>query len=116
MNWIKNNQKLITLSFILVIIAITVLSLLPPRSTVDLGNNDKLSHFLAYSVLTTNALLIKRFESFKIRLLLFLIAYGGFMEIFQGFIPGRHTSLWDMGANTVGVLLGFLLIKSRLIS
>lgn len=111
MNWIKNNQSLITFSFSVILIGITFLSLLPPRSTIDLGNNDKLSHFFAYSVLTFNALLIQRFKSFKIWLLLSLTIYGGLMEFFQGFVPGREVSILDMAANSSGVLIGFALIQ-----
>ena len=111
MNWIKNNQSLITFSFSVILIGITFLSLLPPRSTIDLGNNDKLSHFFAYSVLTFNALLIQRFKLFKIWLLLSLTIYGGLMEFFQGFVPGREVSILDMAANSSGVLIGFALIQ-----
>ena len=112
MNWIKNNQRLFSASFIIVLVGITVLSLLPPRSTVDLGNNDKLSHLFAYSVLTCNALVIQKFNSFKIWLLALLLCYGGLMEYLQGFVPGRVVSLWDIAANTGGILVGLLLIQS----
>jgi VanZ family protein len=33
------------------------------------------------------------------------------MEFFQGFVPGREVSIWDMAANSSGVLIGFALIQ-----
>ena len=111
MNWIKNNQKIVFFSFLLILVVITLLSLLPPRSTVDLGNKDKLSHFVAYSVLATNALLIRVFRSNTLLLILCLVVFGGLMEFFQGFVPGREVSTWDMAANSGGVLIGFALTQ-----
>ena len=111
MIWIKNNQKIVFFSFLLILVVITLLSLLPPRSTLDLGNNDKLSHFLAYSILATNALLIRVFRSNTLLLILCLVIYGGLLEFFQGFIPGREVSIWDMVANSGGVLIGFSLVQ-----
>jgi VanZ family protein len=111
MNWIKNNQKIVFFSFLLILVVITLLSLLPPRSTVDLGNKDKLSHLVAYSVLATNALLIGVFRSNTLLLIHCLVVYGGLMEFFQGFVPGREVSIWDMAANSSGVLIGFALIQ-----
>ena len=33
------------------------------------------------------------------------------MEYLQGFVPGRVVSLWDIAANTSGVLIGLLFDK-----
>jgi VanZ family protein len=33
------------------------------------------------------------------------------MEFFQGFVPGREVSIWDMAANSGGVLIGLLFDK-----
>ncbi len=111
MNWIKSNQKIVFFCFLLVLVVITLLSLLPPRSTVDLGNKDKLSHLVAYSVLATNALLIRVFRSNTLLLILCLVVFGGLMEFFQGFVPGREVSTWDLVANISGVLIGFALTQ-----
>ena len=107
----KQKNKLFLVLFIILIIAITVLSLLPPKSGLELGKSDKLNHFLAYAILSLNF----GFISTKIRSYFigipFLIAYGLIIEFFQGFVPGRDTSFYDTLANSVGVFLGFFIFR-----
>ena len=38
------------------------------------------------------------------------VAYGMLMEIGQYFVPGRFMSIYDIFANTLGVIIGFILI------
>jgi VanZ family protein len=111
MNWIENNQKVVFLSFITVIVGITVLSLMPPISKINLNEKDKIGHFVAYTVLTINGLMIRKYQSKKMWLLFAFILYGGLMEFLQGFVPGREVSAWDLVANTSGVLIGLLFDK-----
>ena len=111
MNWIENNQKVVFLSFITVIVGITVLSLMPPISKINLNEKDKIGHFVAYTVLTINGLMIQKYQSKKMWLLFAFILYGGLMEFLQGFVPGREVSTWDLVANTSGVLIGLLFDK-----
>jgi len=105
----KQKNKLFLVLFIILIIAITVLSLLPPKSGLELGKADKINHFLAYAILSLNF----GFISFKIRSYFigipFLISYGLLMEFFQGFVPGRDPSFYDALANSVGVFSGFFI-------
>jgi VanZ family protein len=111
MNWIENNQKVVFLSFITVIVGITVLSLMPPISKINLNEKDKIGHFVAYTVLTINGLMIRKYQSKKMWLLFAFILYGGLMEFLQGFVPGREVSALDLVANTSGVLIGLLFDK-----
>ena len=105
----KQKNKLFSVLFIILIIAITVLSLLPPKSGVAIGKYDKINHFLAYAILSLNF----GFISTKIRSYFigipFLIAYGILIEFFQGFVPGRDPSFYDALANSAGVFLGFFI-------
>jgi VanZ family protein len=105
----KQKNKLFLVLFIILIIAITVLSLLPPKSGLELGKSDKINHFLAYAILSLNF----GFISTKIRSYFigipFLIAYGLLMEFFQGFVPGRDPSFYDALANSAGVFSGFFI-------
>ena len=107
----KQKNKLFFVLFIILIIAITVLSLLPPKSGLELGKSDKLNHFLAYAILSLNF----GFISTKIRSYFigipFLIAYGLLIEFFQGFVPGRDPSFYDALANFVGVFSGFFIFR-----
>jgi VanZ family protein len=103
-----NKNQLLLISLILVFIGITVLSLLPPKSGVELGKHDKVNHFIAYAVLSFNyGLVVKKLRK-HLWGLPFLIAYGLFMEFCQGFVPGREQSFLDALANSLGVLIGFL--------
>ncbi len=107
----KQNNKLFLVLFIILIIAITVLSLLPPKSGIAIGNYDKINHFLAYAILSLNF----GFISYKIRSYFigipFLIAYGLLIEFFQGFVPGRDSSFYDALANSLGVFSGFFIFR-----
>jgi glycopeptide antibiotics resistance protein len=107
----KQKNKLFLVLFIILIIAITVLSLLPPKSGLELGKSDKINHFLAYAILSLNF----GFISTKIRPYFigipFLIAYGLLIEFFQGFVPGRDPSFYDALANSVGVFSGFFIFR-----
>ena len=107
----KQKNKLFLVLFIILIIAITLLSLLPPKSDFELGKSDKLNHFLAYAILSLNF----GFISTKIRSYFigipFLIAYGLIIEFFQGFVPGRDPSFYDALANFVGVFSGFFIFR-----
>lgn len=107
----KQKNKLFLVLFIILIIAITVLSLLPPKSGLELGKSDKLNHFLAYAILSLNfGFLSTKNRSYFIGIP-FLIAYGLLIEFFQGFVPGRDPSFYDALANSVGVFLGFFIFR-----
>ena len=104
-----SKEKAFLISFILVFIGITVLSLLPPKSGMELGNHDKIGHFIAYSVFSLNFGLVVSKLRKHLYGLPFLIAYGMFMEFCQGFVPGREPSWLDALAKSVGVGIGFLI-------
>lgn len=110
MIWIK-------ISAILVGVGITVLSLLPPTSGVEIHVNDKIGHFVAYAVWMINiGLLVSTKHYWKI--IVAILVYSGIMEFFQSFIPGREVSFYDMMANTIGAIIGtgiLLLFKQQLL-
>lgn len=92
-------------SLIIIIIGICYLSL-TPTETITIGN-DKISHFIAYSILMMN-IGILTFEN-KRQFLFGIIAailFGIAIEIIQHFVPGRYMSFFDILANTAGVLIG----------
>jgi len=89
-----------------IFLVITILSLLPPKSGVELPTNDKLSHFLAYSAISLNVCLL--FTSFHLRLIYILagiLAFSALIEFLQQFV-GRSCSFYDFLANTGGVIIG----------
>jgi VanZ family protein len=106
-----NKQALFRISLVFVFLGITILSLLPPKSGVELGEHDKINHFIAYSVLSLNfGIVVANFRKHLIGVPL-LIAYGLLMEFMQGFVPGREPSLLDALANSGGVILGFVFLS-----
>lgn len=91
-----------------VIVGIAYLSL-SPTDTITVGN-DKISHFIAYSVLSLHVGLLT-FEvkkQFVVGMLLCLV-YGALIEVIQHFVPGRFMSGYDMIANAIGVFLGLII-------
>ena len=104
--WDKNILKI---ALVCVIIGITILSLMPPKSGIELGEHDKINHFIAYAIFSLNAgMLLDNFRKHLFFLPL-LILYGLLMEYCQGFVPGREPSWLDALANTTGVMIGFIL-------
>jgi len=108
MNSKKSRGKLLLFSLIILFLSITLLSLLPPKSALNLENKDKLSHFFAYFILSLNAFLLRRISWGKNWIIFVLIGYGFFLEWIQGFVPGRESSMLDGIANSIGVIFGFL--------
>jgi VanZ family protein len=104
----KFYQRLTLLSFLLVWVAITYLSLKSARHGSPIHINDKIGHFIAYAVLSLNALAFFQFQKKKqiFWLVLTLVGYGLLMEILQGFVPGREVSAYDLLANSLGVGIG----------
>ena len=107
----KQKNKLFLVLFIIFMIVITILSLLPPKSNLELGKSDKIYHFLAYAILSLNfGFISSKIRSYFIGIP-FLIAYGLLIEFFQGFVPGRDPSFYDALANFVGVFSGFFIFR-----
>ena len=95
--------------FLSVLIGIAILSLLPPKH-VEIGEHDKIGHFIAYATLMVSFGLWK--YSPKLILIGFVLFafYGAFIEWLQGFIPGRFPSVNDIFANIGGLGLGYLIL------
>lgn len=105
---IKILMKFLKLTLILLVIAIIYLSL-TPKYTLTIGN-DKISHFIAYSVLMFNiGLLTFNAKKKFITGALIAICFGIMIEVIQHFVPGRFMSVYDILANTAGVFIGITL-------
>lgn len=107
-------RNLLIVSTVIVALAIAYLSLRPSVQMVEV--NDKVGHFIAYSVLMLNAgLAFWKRKRELIIVLLYVIGYGIVMEVGQYFTPGRFFSFLDMLANASGALLagGLLLLFGR---
>ena len=98
--------------------AIVWLSLTPAPPKVEFAHSDKLGHFLGYGVLMLwfAFLYLKRMT--RILYAAGFIAMGIGLEFLQGHLGYRTYEVFDMYANTLGVLLGwasaFFLKKMRI--
>lgn len=96
---------ILRISLVLLLAAIAYLSL-SPTTEISVGN-DKVGHFIAYTVLMINVALVTlpKMKAFRSGII-FTICYGMLMEIGQLFAVGRTFSMYDMLANVIGVGIG----------
>lgn len=106
----KKRSNAFAILFILVGLAVIVGSYYSPDFS-DIWNSahDKIKHTSAYFVLTFVGLIaFHHFNSPK-RLLVTIFAMGLIIELTQP-LTGRSSSLYDLMANSVGIILGALLV------
>lgn len=104
----KNLLKIITLSWILLMVVISTVKQAP--GGFYFPHMDKIVHFVEYFVLSV--LLLKNFlfqssleMSFK-KTLILGGAFAIFLEIYQFFIPWRSFAIYDILTNLLGLLTG----------
>lgn len=102
-------QKQCRFLFVAAAVAIYILALLPQAQAPQLHWSDKVSHLLAFMVLAL--LLRKGFGISYLKSVLLLIFYGGLIEVSQYFTPDRSAEWADIGADTVGILIGLTLYR-----
>ena len=68
---------------------------------------DKANHFTAFMTLYILLSLAYRHLSVLMKIVL-LLAFGMQIEIVQSFIPGRDFSLFDVVADSVGIVIGIV--------
>lgn len=93
------------------IVTVIMLSLLPvpsPKLGIILLDLDKVEHAFTYATLTLWFVQIcPRYTWAGIGLK--LLTLGVILEFLQGMTTYRNFSFWDMGANTLGILIGWSL-------
>ena len=98
------------LIFVSMILLSLLLSLSSSGQAVPVVWNDKLIHCISYFLFIM--MLDFSWNSSKqllIKVILVMI-YSGLIEYAQGFIPGRDTSIADIAANGLGVMLFIALV------
>ena len=85
------------------------LSLTPAPPHIDIEQGDKLGHFLAYGTLMYWFCLLYKRRATRIAYASLWIAMGVGLEFVQGQLGYRTYELYDMFANTLGVLIGWAL-------
>ncbi len=89
------------------LIAVTVLALIPDPPTNGLPQGDKLNHLLAFGTLAAVASLSTR-EGWRRALTaaIGLLLYGGWIELVQTLLPWRSGEWLDLAADAVGIAIG----------
>lgn len=86
----------------------------PPELSLPFSNADKLEHGFAYASLSLWFCQIYLHGRQRAVVAVALIAFGITLEFLQGMSGYRIFELADMLANSLGVLTGFLLARTRL--
>ncbi len=97
----------------LLVALVAYLSLVPDPPTIDVAGSDKVAHVLAYGTLMLWFLQLYPIHRRPI-IVVGLIALGILLEFLQGLTAARSSEYIDMVANTGGVMLGWVLGKTRL--
>lgn len=99
------------LLFVLYGLFITFASLRPMIGGPGIEHSDKVLHFIAYALFAILGYrTVKKARNF-LYLCIAIIAYSGAMEIAQSFMPNRFMSVYDLLANTLGVVFAATLCK-----
>ena len=73
--------------------------------------SDKLHHFLSYFLVSGFGFLAYPEKNFFLKLLVFLLGLGFFLELFHIWIPNRYFEFLDMFSNFSGVFLALIATK-----
>ena len=93
------------------VVAVGLLSLIPPDAVPVVNLWDKLAHFLAYAMLALCGGFAFSAHRTEIALGALLIGCGCILEIAQIYIPGRSGSIADAIANGLGVVAGMVIVQ-----
>jgi glycopeptide antibiotics resistance protein len=83
------------------------LSLTPAPPKVDFAQSDKVGHFIAYGTLMAWFCFLYLRPRTRVLYGIGFIAMGVGLEVIQGLLGYRTYEVFDMFANTLGVLLGW---------
>lgn len=90
---------------------ITWLALTPTPPPVPSLDSDKVQHILAFVVLAAGGTLsLGPGRGRTTAVVLLALAYGGLIEIVQGWVPGRSPEWADWLADGLGALLGLVAV------
>ncbi len=87
------------------LILVGIMSLVPAPE-IDIKESDKLMHFFTYFILSAFFTALTRFNRNLIFVAVGLIGYGILLEFFQGMTTYRFMEIYDMLANSAGVICG----------
>lgn len=89
-----------------VFVVVTALSLMPLPELPPVPGGDKSHHLIAYAVLVLPVVLRKPRRYFWV--ILMILLWGGVIELIQPYV-NRYGEWYDFGANSAGVIVGWVL-------
>ena len=115
-NLLERNSLIIAISITL-LVAYLSLKNLKIEMPIKITYFDKILHILAYFTLSTSWLFhFKKNQKSKYLILIFIFLYGVLLEFMQGwFNPNRTKDIYDMFANSIGIIIAYLSFKSFLL-
>lgn len=90
---------------VLLLLVVAIFSLIPMPQD-DIGVDDKLSHLLAYALLSGWFSLLARQRTLLLWIVVGLVLYGIAIELLQSLTDYRFAEWGDVFANSLGALLG----------
>ncbi len=109
---IKQNYKSIVWAIIILILSVFRINTSDSIKEYLVPHSDKLVHIFLYTVFSFLLLIETEKSKQKYICLLYAFLYGVLMELFQHYFTiYRSFELYDILANTTGVLVGFLIYK-----
>jgi VanZ family protein len=93
------------------LVLLAILSWLPANEMIRTGLDGRLEHFIAYFSTTIFVLAAYALQRRPGNLIAMLISYAGILELGQHFSPGRHPSVFDFAASSLGVIAGASLFQ-----
>ena len=99
----------------LLVVLVVCLSLMPhPPEPLSFKNADKLEHVFSYAMLALWFCQLYRSVKLRAAVVIALVGLGVALEFVQGWTGYRMFDVLDMLANSVGVMLGWLLVLTPL--
>ena len=113
------SKKAFRIILILYFFVILALSTIPGGAIpkLDVWSLDKILHIIEYFILAFLAINAIKIPSTKMIILIIIvgIVYGGFNEIWQGFVADRFASIYDAIANGIGMVIGSIVSAKYLL-
>lgn len=116
----RQKKLILVMPLIIYSMAIFILSALPQPEFIDLGFQywDKILHlkaYFVYGVFTITAIVALKPELLKMKIMVLAVIIGFLFglsdEIHQYFVPGRDADVWDLAADTAGILISLTTIS-----
>ena len=104
----SNELRLARYWFALAYIMLLVFGILSLMPGPDIGDSDKIAHFVGYAALSAWFCLIIEQRNSLWRILIGLISYGLLLELLQSLTSYRFGDLADVVANSLGVITGLV--------